>query len=63
MVASKVEIITKSYKDEPAAHWSCDGSPQYTLEAHEKTERGTETFYISQKILLNSLKNNVLAPY
>lgn len=42
MVASKVEIITKSYKDEPAAHWSCDGSPQYTLEAHEKTERGTE---------------------
>lgn len=42
MVASKVEIITKSYKDEPAAHWTCDGSPNYTLEAHKKTERGTE---------------------
>jgi molecular chaperone HtpG len=27
MVAKKVEIITKSYKDEPAAHWICDGSP------------------------------------
>lgn len=42
MVASKVEIITKSYKDEPAAHWSCDGSPNYTLDGHKKTERGTE---------------------
>ena len=42
MVASKVEIITKSYKDEPAAHWSCDGSPNYTLDEHKKTERGTE---------------------
>jgi len=42
MVASKVEIITKSYKDEPAAHWTCDGSPNYTIEDSEKTERGTE---------------------
>ena len=42
MVADKVEIITKSYKDEPAAHWICDGSPEYTLEAHDKKERGTE---------------------
>ena len=42
MVADKVEIITKSYKDEPAAHWACDGSPEYTLEAHDKTDRGTE---------------------
>lgn len=42
MVANKVEIITKSFKDEPAAHWSCDGSPTYTLEEHDKTERGTE---------------------
>lgn len=42
MVADKVEIITKSYKDAPAAHWTCDGSPEYTLEAHDKTERGTE---------------------
>ncbi|MFA5556554.1 MAG: molecular chaperone HtpG [Flavobacteriaceae bacterium] len=42
MVADKVEIITKSYKDEPAAHWICDGSPEFTLESHPKTERGTE---------------------
>ncbi len=42
MVAEKVEIITKSYKDEPAAHWTCDGSPEYTLEAHDKSDRGTE---------------------
>ena len=42
MVAEKVEIITKSYKDEPAAHWTCDGSPEFTLEAHDKTTRGTE---------------------
>jgi len=42
MVADKVEIITKSYTDAPAAHWTCDGSPKYTLEAHDKTDRGTE---------------------
>lgn len=42
MVASKVEIITKSFKDEPAAHWTCDGSPEFTLVAHDKTDRGTE---------------------
>ena len=42
MVASKVELITKTYKDEPAAHWTCDGSPEFTLVPHDKTERGTE---------------------
>ncbi|OXA71517.1 molecular chaperone HtpG [Flavobacterium aquidurense] len=42
MVAEKVEIITKSYKDEPAAHWTCDGSPEFTLEPADKTSRGTE---------------------
>ena len=42
MVAEKVEIITKSFKDEPAAHWTCDGSPEYTLVAHDKSERGSE---------------------
>ncbi len=43
MVASKVEIITKSYLDGvPAAHWTCDGSPEFTLETADKTERGTE---------------------
>jgi molecular chaperone HtpG len=39
--ASTVEI-TKSYKDEPAAHWTCDGSPEFTLEPADKTTRGTE---------------------
>ncbi|GGI58142.1 molecular chaperone HtpG [Winogradskyella haliclonae] len=42
MVADKVEIITKSHKDDPAAHWTCDGSPEYTLEEADKTDRGTE---------------------
>ena len=42
MVAEKVEIITKSYKDEPAAHWTCDGSPEFTLEPSDKTSRGSE---------------------
>ena len=42
MVAEKVEIITKSFKDEPAAHWSCDGSPEFILETSDRTERGTE---------------------
>jgi molecular chaperone HtpG len=42
MVASKVEIFTKSFKDEPAAHWTCDGSPEFSLEPHTKTDRGTE---------------------
>ena len=42
MVSKKVEIITKSFKDAPAAHWTCDGSPEYTLEAHDKKDRGSE---------------------
>ena len=42
MVADKVEILTKSYKDEPAAHWECDGSPEFSLKKTTKKERGTE---------------------
>lgn len=42
MVAKQVEIFTKSYKDEPAQHWSCDGSPEFTLEDCEKADRGTD---------------------
>lgn len=42
MVADKVEIITKTHKDEPAAHWSCDGSPNFTLKKGKKENRGTE---------------------
>ncbi len=42
MVAKKVEIISKSHKKSPACHWICDGSPNYTLEKHNKKNRGTE---------------------
>ncbi|APZ47977.1 molecular chaperone HtpG [Polaribacter reichenbachii] len=42
MVADKVEIFTKSFKDAPAAHWTCDGSPEYTLVENDKADRGTE---------------------
>ncbi|WP_431158404.1 molecular chaperone HtpG [Winogradskyella poriferorum] len=42
MVADKVEIITKSHTDTPAAHWICDGSPEFTLETSDKADRGTE---------------------
>ena len=43
MVSKKVEIITKSYKDDAkAVKWSCDGSPAYEIEDTEKAERGTD---------------------
>ncbi len=42
MVADKVEIFTKSYQDTPAVHWSCDGSPEFSLEPCDKKDRGTE---------------------
>jgi len=42
MVSKQVDIITKSYQDAPAQKWSCDGSPSYTIEEAEKTDRGTD---------------------
>lgn len=43
MVASRVDIITKSHKEgSQAVKWSCDGSPEYTIENVEKEDRGTE---------------------
>ncbi|UOY07365.1 molecular chaperone HtpG [Muricauda sp. SCSIO 64092] len=42
MVADKVEILTKSYKDEPAVQWTCDGSPEFDLTETEKDSHGTE---------------------
>ncbi len=43
MVSKKVEIITKSYKeDSKAVKWSCDGSPEFTLEEIEKEDRGSD---------------------
>ncbi|MCX8470181.1 MAG: molecular chaperone HtpG [Chitinophagaceae bacterium] len=41
MVSKQVEIFTKSFKDAPAMHWTCDGSPEYTLTETEKADRGT----------------------
>ncbi|WP_029034947.1 molecular chaperone HtpG [Salinimicrobium terrae] len=42
MVANKVEIITKSYKDEPAAHWVCEGTTEFTLEEADKKVHGSD---------------------
>lgn len=42
MVANKVEIITKSWKNEPAARWICEGTTEFTLEEAEKSAHGTE---------------------
>ena len=43
MVSKKVEIVTKSFKeDSQAVKWSCDGSPEFTIEPVEKAERGTD---------------------
>ena len=43
MVSKKVEIITKSYKEgAQAIKWTCDGSPEFTLEEVEKADRGTD---------------------
>ena len=41
MVSKQVEIFTKSFKDAPAMHWTCDGSPEFTLTETEKADRGT----------------------
>lgn len=42
MVSKKVEIVSKSYKEESAVKWSCDGTPEFTMEKAEKNERGTD---------------------
>lgn len=43
MVSEKVEVITKSYREDTGAvRWECDGSPEYTLETADKAERGTD---------------------
>ncbi|MBF4492832.1 molecular chaperone HtpG [Flavobacterium sp. JLP] len=61
MVAEKVEIITKSYKDEPAAHWTCDGSPEFTLEPADKTSRGTEIILHVAEDSLEFLEDSKIA--
>jgi molecular chaperone HtpG len=42
MVAKEVEIFTKSFKDEPAARWVCDGSTEFSLDETDKADRGTD---------------------
>lgn len=43
MVSKKVEIVTKSYKEEtPAVKWSCNGTPDFTMEEVDKPDRGTD---------------------
>ena len=43
MVSEKVEVFTKSYRDDaPAVRWECDGSPEFTLENSDKSQRGTD---------------------
>lgn len=51
MVSKRVEIITKSYKDDAeAVKWSCDGSPEYTVSQADKAERGTDiVLYIDEE--------------
>lgn len=61
MVAEKVEINTKSYKDEPAALWTCDGSPEFTLVASDKTTRGTEIILHIAEDSVEFLEENRIA--
>ncbi len=68
MVSKKVEIVTKSYKEgSQAVKWSCDGSPEYTLEECDKATRGTDIImYIddeSKEFLEESRISNILNKY
>ena len=68
MVSKKVEIVTKSYREgAQAVKWSCDGSPEYTLEETEKAERGTDIImYIdddSKEFLSESRISAILNKY
>ena len=61
MVAEKVEIISKSYKNKPAAHWTCDGSPNYTLDKGTKKDRGTEIILHIDKDSKEFLEDNKIS--
>ncbi len=67
MVASQVEIITKSYQDAPAARWICDGSTEFEITAAEKAERGTDIILHitedSQEFLEPARVNSILEKY
>jgi molecular chaperone HtpG len=51
MISEKVEIVSKSYREGTnAVRWECDGSPEYTLEQTEKTDRGTDiVMYVNEE--------------
>jgi len=61
MVAKKVEIISKSYKNKSSAHWTCDGSPNYTLEKGNKKDRGTEVILHIDKDSKEFLEENKIS--
>lgn len=68
MVSKKVEIITKSYREgEQAVKWSCDGSPEFTIENVEKADRGSDiVLYIDddcKEFLEKSRIENLLNKY
>jgi molecular chaperone HtpG len=67
MVSKKVEVITKSWKDEEAVKWVCDGSPSFTVTKSKKTERGTEIILHiddeSKEFLENQRIEGILTKY
>ena len=68
MVSDKVEIVTKSYKEgAKAVKWSCSGTPEYTMEETDKTERGTDIImYINEEekdFLEDNKINELLTKY
>lgn len=68
MVADKVEIITKSYReDAKAVKWSCDGSPAFEIDECDKAERGTDiVLHVSEdckEFLENSKISELLQKY
>lgn len=67
MVAEKVTVETRSFKDEPAVIWECDGSPAYQIKSSKRKERGTEiTLHIapdSEEFLEESRLQSILDKY
>ncbi|WP_276391660.1 molecular chaperone HtpG [Eudoraea chungangensis] len=61
MVAEKVEIISKSFTDAPAIHWSCDGSPEFTIEKADKKDRGTEIILSIAEDSIEFLEDNKIS--
>jgi molecular chaperone HtpG len=60
MVADKVEVVTKSWKEAPAVKWTCEGSPEYSIEQIEKDERGTDIILYVNEENQDFLSNNRL---